>query len=133
MDEKLLTKKDFLAALERPRRTKKVDVPSMGGLVYIRKLTLRERDKIGEVDSAVDLAGPRARMLAMCLCEKGGKRLFTDADIEAQQLAAIEADDDIEELLVEIMEFNGLRKDKEDVEIDRGNSGETKAGDSATG
>jgi hypothetical protein len=67
-----------------------VDVPEWGGSVLVRGLTGRERDEF-EVSMTVrhggqmvqDFANLRARLVARCIVDEDGQRLFTDSDVAA--------------------------------------------------
>lgn len=73
-----------------------------------------------------DIANKRAKLLARCLCDKDGKRLFTEADIEALgRKSAIPLD----QLIEAASRVN--RMTAESVEELRKNS-ETQSSDSAT-
>lgn len=78
-----LTKDQILAADDL--RTEKVAVPEWGGDVYIRQMSGREQDKF-EAECRGKNGGPnlinmRARMVAACLVDSEGKKLFTDEDV----------------------------------------------------
>lgn len=62
----------------------KVSVPEWGGDVFIRVMTVGERDAyerewIGKRESGIE--NFRAKFLARCLCDESGKRLFTDEEV----------------------------------------------------
>lgn len=63
-----------------------VDVPEWGGTVRMRGLTSAERDQFElEVQRIMEKGGSlvlRARIVARCLVDDEGKRLFADAEIE---------------------------------------------------
>ena len=63
-----------------------IDVPEWGGSVCIRVLTGAERDRFEqEIQSAKGkpIDNVRARLVALCVCDDQGLRLFTSADIAA--------------------------------------------------
>ena len=67
----------------------KVHVKEWGGDVYIRCMTVGERDAYEcewLANKERGVPNFRSKFLARCLCDKDGARLFTDADIE--QLAS---------------------------------------------
>lgn len=62
-----------------------LSVPEWGGEVYIRQMASRDRDAF-EAEMANEqgrMVNFRARLAARCICDQAGKRIFTDADIEA--------------------------------------------------
>lgn len=66
-----------------------VAVPEWGGEVFLRVMTARERDAYEAEMCGQGGAGKinydnfRARLVARCLCDESGTRLFSDADIPA--------------------------------------------------
>lgn len=67
-----------------------VEVPEWGGEVYVRALTAAERDRyIGSSmlqrgkEQSVNFQNISAKMCALAICDEDGKRLFTDADVQA--------------------------------------------------
>lgn len=86
-----LTREEILAAKDMPP-LKKLNVPEWGGDIYLRALELNEKDihdqhmlywkgKKGNVTGEVK--NLRASKLAKVIVDEAGKRLFSDADIEA--------------------------------------------------
>jgi len=81
----MLTREQILGADDLPRE--KVEVPEWGGSVYVRTMTAAERDAfeqslVGD-GNTVQLSNVRARLAALTMVDVGGKRLFSDADVEA--------------------------------------------------
>ncbi len=84
----MLSKEDILKADDL--KTAVVDVPEWGGQVMIRELTAGQRDRF-EQDNLqrngknyqVNLIDMHARLVAMSVVGKDGKRLFSDADVRA--------------------------------------------------
>jgi hypothetical protein len=83
-----LTKEEILAAPDVV--TERVSVPQWGGDVYIRSMSADERDAFEALtyetrgkDVKANLRGIRARLLAFCLADAEGTRLFDEADILA--------------------------------------------------
>lgn len=77
-----LTKDQILAADDLGLL--QVTVPEWGGDVYIRVMTVGERDAyerewIGKRETGIE--NFRAKFLARCLCDEHGKRLFTDEEV----------------------------------------------------
>ena len=102
------------------RRTRVVSVPEWGGDVMIRSLSGKERDEF-EASLQVtrgnktkqNVANFRARLLALCIVNEAGERLFVPADIPRlgdKSVAALQrvfnacnelnglSDEDVEEL-----------------------------------
>jgi hypothetical protein len=78
----MLTKEQILA--QNDLRTEQVEVPEWGGSVTVRAMTSRERDayeaSMVEGDKYVNV---RARLVASCLVDENGERMFSDEDAEA--------------------------------------------------
>lgn len=94
----LLSKSAILAAADLPAKT--VDVPEWGGAVRVRGLTGAERDAFEASiltgkgkDRDVVLVNLRAKLVAMCIVDADGKRIFDDADaalLGAKSAAALQ-------------------------------------------
>jgi hypothetical protein len=71
-----------------------LEVPAWGGTVFVRSLTLRDARVFQEVSAAAVSgtfnATDMVKIVAVSLCDEGGARLFTDAEIE--DLAAKDLD-----------------------------------------
>jgi hypothetical protein len=88
-DLKDLSVSDLVALGERPRKVKPVDLPGLGR-VYVGRMTATERDEWSASGWATDADGQpvrnranaTGRLLACCLCDGKGKRLFNLADAE---------------------------------------------------
>lgn len=85
---KALSKADILSADDLPAET--VKVPEWGGAVRVRSLTGAERDAFeasmfeGTGKKArMNSANLRARLVALCVVDEAGERLFADEDVEA--------------------------------------------------
>jgi hypothetical protein len=84
-----LSRDDILKAEDC--RTQEVDVPEWGGTVLVRGMTGRERDQFetsmlerGRGGRMVpNTANTRAKVVARCVVDEDGTRLFTDADVAA--------------------------------------------------
>jgi len=105
--KKVLTAEAILSADDK--RIVSVEVPEWGGIVYLRTITGRERD---EFESAAldaskrgDLRGLRAFLLALCICNEDGERIFKDDDAPklAQKNAAV-----LDRLFTRAQELNAL-------------------------
>lgn len=115
-----LDKAALLAAAAQPLPIERVEVPALGGFVYIRAMSGSERDAweksllVGRGKKRdVDTTNVRARLIARVACNDKGDRLFTDAEAEtlgklrvdvlntlfevAQRLSGV-SDADVEEL-----------------------------------
>jgi len=83
----LLTKQEILAAQDL--RTEDVEVPEWGGTVRVRTLTGAERDAFEASLTTVDKQGRRvphlvnlrARLVAACLVDETGGRLFEPNEV----------------------------------------------------
>jgi hypothetical protein len=84
-----LSKDDILKADDRA--TEEVDCPEWGGSVLVRGMSGRERDAFevsttqqrGRGPATRDLVNIRAKLVARCVVDDEGERLFTDADVTA--------------------------------------------------
>ncbi len=85
----LLGKDDILKRTDFP--SEDIDVPEWGGTVRVQGMSGKDRDAFeaqvvifrGGRDAGRDLRNFRARLVAKCVVDEDGNRLFTDADIEA--------------------------------------------------
>jgi hypothetical protein len=80
-----LTKEQIAAIDDLSSKVVPFDVPEWGGVVYIRPMSVGELD---DYSNAVVRAKPsgglpnfRAGLVAKCLCDESGKRLFSDEEI----------------------------------------------------
>ncbi len=115
---KLLRREDILAASDI--QTEEVEVPEWGGCVLVRGMTGAERD---EFEASVmerkgknvrfNLNDARAKLVAACVVDEAGARVFSDSDVRlltrksaaaldrvaqaAQRLSGLR-EDDLEEL-----------------------------------
>lgn len=112
----LLSKDALLAATTLPRE--QVQVPELGGAVVVQGLTAAQRDTFEASlftrkgkHREENLANMRARLLALCLVDERGQRLFSDADTTA--LGAVRAD--VANRLFDVaMRLSGLREEDVD-------------------
>jgi hypothetical protein len=126
----------FLAIKSAPVQVERVDLPEVGGHVYVRAMTAGERDSFeasfadvnskGEVRPS--LANFRSKLAVRTICDAGGKRLFRDHDVE--KLADMPA-----KLIARIATKAGEISNISDEDVDEltGKSGETSDGDSDSG
>lgn len=81
----MLTREQILAAADLPRES--VDVPEWGGTVIVQTMTGADRDafeaSVITADGKPNLRNMRAKLVAACVVDESGHRLFTAADIEA--------------------------------------------------
>ena len=112
-----LSKSAILAAEDK----KMIDheVPEWGGSVKLRVMTGTERDRFESefVGGNKSVEMVRAKLVAKCLCDDDGKRLFTEQEIPqlGEKSAAV-----LDKLFTACMKLNRFTKD--DVEEMAGNS-----------
>jgi len=110
-------------------QTKEIEVPVWNETVYIRQLSRGQQDQYmkrrftssavkhgsnaAETESAVDLFGHDAWIVAQAVCDEAGNRLFTNAEAKKLEEKNGEA---IGFIAVEIIKFSGLSKDVEELE-----------------
>jgi hypothetical protein len=58
----------------------RVELPALGDAVFVRELTLAERDRFEQIVLTETNPDYRAELLVRSLCDEAGKRLFPDAD-----------------------------------------------------
>jgi hypothetical protein len=66
---------------KRTGRIVPVEIPEWGDTVYLRALTVGERDRIDQYvqDAKQKVTGFRSLVLSLCLCDADGTRLFADS------------------------------------------------------
>lgn len=84
---KLLTRDAILQAVDLPHED--VEVPEWGGVVRVRGLTGVERDKFETSivirkgnKTDVNTENMRAKLVALCVVDEEGKRVFSGGDIK---------------------------------------------------
>ena len=84
----LLTRDQILGV--KDIKTETVEVPEWGGSVLVRSLGAVELDELEQMnqeaqgkDERVNLRGVRARLAMLSVVDESGRRVFTQADIEA--------------------------------------------------
>lgn len=131
-----LGREGILAGANR-RVTETVDVPELGGRVCVRELSTAERDEyeVGVLTTRgrnvdVNLRGLRSRLVAYCVVDEAGVRLF-DPD-NADDLAAIGTlgARGVDRIFTVAQRLNGLSA--EDVTELAGNSSGVPSGASAS-
>lgn len=129
----LLTREQILEAQDL--QTEQVEVPEWGGAVLVRGLTGAQRGDYLQGLVIFDGKGNRTgvnlknthRLVALCLVDENGKRLFTDADMKdlgGKSGAALERVETV------ALRLSGL--DREDVEELTENFTETRNGDTGS-
>jgi hypothetical protein len=128
----ILTKDAILGADDL--KIEAVNVPEWGGEVNVRSMTGVERDdfeasivSIKGKDEKANLRNFRAKLVALCVVDQDGKRMFSEKDIPAlgQKNAAA-----LDRVFTKAQEMSGLRK--EDVNELTKNSEATSGDDSPT-
>lgn len=84
---KLLTRSAILSASDVAKEV--VAVPEWGGSVQVRGLTGKERDEFEQAsirrasngEMTLNMSNMRARLVAFCVVDEDGERLFSDEDI----------------------------------------------------
>lgn len=119
---KVLTKSQFLNATKDS--LKRVEIPELGGAVYVRSVRGNEwmefRDAVVNRQGEVIENTMMARLVALTICDAGGKRLFANDDWELVNNLPLPR---LMRVFRVAMKFNNL--DIEDVEEIVGNSSKT--------
>jgi len=80
---KILTKDQILNAQDIEMQ--EVDVPEWGGPVRLKTATARDRDNLDRIlfpkPGVRNLDHFRARVVAMCVVDEAGNKIFTDEDV----------------------------------------------------
>lgn len=84
-------------------------VPEWGGTVYIRQLSAAEGIKLAEFIGSKTDKGANAKVVAMCLCDKKGNRLFSHDQVERVQSKNLRV---VNEVAQRCLVVNGIVKDK---------------------
>ena len=122
-EKKVLTRDDILGAAQRPMEA--VDLPELGGIVYVQGLTGAERDRYEasvmhrrrDGQMVPNLQGARARLIAVTLVDADCRPLFRED--EEDVIAALPART-LQRIWDKATELSGLAE--EDVENLAGNS-----------
>ena len=127
----LLSREAILGADDLPHED--VEVPEWGGTVRLCTLTGAQRDAFEAAsiqgrgkNRQTNLKNVRARLLALCLVDEAGQRLFGDTDVQRLGAKSSKA---LDRLFDKASSMNGLSD--EDVEELAGNS-EAGQSDSST-
>lgn len=128
-----LTRDQILGADDLSYRV--VPVPAWGGDVRIRTLTGAERDQFEASivqrngrNIATNMRNIRAKLVALCIVDENGERIFSDKDVEALGKKSAQA---LDLVFGEAQKLNGLRD--EDVEELAENFVDGRSEDSPTG
>ena len=115
-----LDKAALLAASKKPPKMEEVDVPELGGTVFVKVMSGRERDRWEEIQNKSKFTQFRARIALATLCNADGSPMFVEADLpDIGELPATALD-----LIFDVARrINGLTP--EDVEAVRKNSQKT--------
>jgi hypothetical protein len=109
----LLTRDQIIAAADA--KSEVVNVPEWGGDVHVKVMTGTERDaweaSILDADDKVSKKQFRAKLLVQTLVDEQGKRLFTEADLDALSAKNANA---ITRLYEKASKLNALTKEDED-------------------
>lgn len=80
-----LTKEQIQAIDDLTSKIVALDVPEWGGTVYLRPMEVGELDDysnaVVRAKASGGLADFRSHLVAKCLCDEHGNRLFTDAEV----------------------------------------------------
>jgi len=86
--KKFLSREEILQINDLP--TEDVYIEQWGAWVRVRGLTAAERDKFEQSiierkgkSTQMNLQNIRAKLVALCVVDENGNRIFTDADVEA--------------------------------------------------
>lgn len=107
----VLSKSDILGVDDK--KMVDFDVPEWGGSVKLRVMTGTERDRFESEfvngNKSVDMV--RAKLVAKCLCDEKGQRLFSETEIPqlGEKSAAV-----LDRLFTECMRLNRFSKDDVD-------------------
>lgn len=111
-DAKQLSKDDFFSDRALTLGLESLDIPELGGVVYVKAMSGKERDKFESW--ALSDNGPkniRGKAAARCLCDKHGSRMFSDSD--ADRLGNIKVSI-LQKVFVVIQRLSGLTKEDVD-------------------
>lgn len=115
-----------------------VNVPEWGGEVYVRGFTAWEKEEVemrslamvdvatGQIKDASQMAGLRVWIVARCVVDSDGNRIFTDADMEALQEKNEDAIRRLAEMPAEMSKIKNKtveEAEKNSVSRQNGNSG----------
>jgi hypothetical protein len=119
-----LRRDDILVIDDRPLY--ELDVPEWNGVIYIRALSARERDRFEQyvqstksdghsngngVTPDISIAGVRERLCVLCCADENGERLFTEDDIVwlGERSGAV-----LDRIATAAIHYNGMSKEAQD-------------------
>lgn len=116
--------------------TREVEVPEWGLVVIVRGMTGAQRDaweesnlrKVGKGEYEPNLRNMRAKLVALCVVDEAGKRVFSDADAQALGEKSGKALSRVSRV---VQELSGISE--EDLEDLAKNSGSGQSGDLPSG
>ena len=80
-----LSRDDILSAEDGDLQP--LEVPEWSGTVYVRSMTVAERDRLEasmfRPNGKINMKNISARTVVLCTCDETGKRLFTEKDADA--------------------------------------------------
>ena len=100
----------LLALAQKPPRREPVEVPELGGTVYVRVMTCGEKDAFEETHARQKFKNFRARYIVATVAGEDGSLLFTAADVAAVGNLPIDA---VDRIYAAASKINGLSKDDE--------------------
>jgi hypothetical protein len=124
MADKKLSRDDFFSDRAITLDLSPLDIPELGGTVYVKAMSGKERDAYESwALSERGVRNIRGKAAARCLCDEKGARLFSDQD--AGRLGDIKVSI-LQKVFIEFQRLSGLTKDDID-ELEQG-SGAAEAG-----
>lgn len=103
---------DELLAAEPAMPVEPVDVPEWGGRVYVRRLTVLEReqldDQLYDADGKLVRAKLRAALVAACLCKADGEPFYAPNDAAAAARFGAKSDVAIRRVYAACERLNGM-------------------------
>ena len=108
----LLSKENILAANDLPMES--LTIPEWGGDVMVRTMTGADRDALEAslIGKEGRMENVRARLVSLTLCDAGGVRLFTDAEVAALGNKSARA---LDRVFTIAQRINGIGTDAVDV------------------
>jgi hypothetical protein len=115
MANKELNAADIAAAIARDFKVVTLNIPAWGGDVNLRTMTAEQRDAYSasirvDPEDKPNMANFRARLVARCLCDRDGKRLYDDPEKAAKEIGA-GSSPTIELMFDAARKLNGLTDD----------------------
>lgn len=127
--------KETLLTNAKKLNTKELDVPEWGISVTIKELQGSERDRFESSTVKLDqktgnlvpnLINARARLVAMCLVDDSGNRMFTDSESDILQLGSMSAKG-LDRLYEACQDLSGLSDDDVEAAAENFDSGQTES------